>query len=605
MTHSSAVLLLVENAATRRAGLAAVLVENGLSVETVTSAEDALDSLDHSLPALLLTDQILPGMNGCQMTRYLRLNRATRPLPVILLTNGNDPDLVREALLAGVDSCVPREADVAYLLARISVCLRGYRVPHALLRERFRRPTVAIVTGQDGLLKHLPHKKGDKGRSGTFPVVELLKTDGLEALLPPSTTLATPDLWLGGVDCVIVDLTTSSFDALALCQMLDRARRTQLSGAETPACLLGFGSEETGDLAYAIKAFKAGVDDLVPSNVTPENLILHVRVLLRRKAILDENLRSAAERAARDEAMEGARAKTVLADALEQANDELASANRKLIDAQTKLVQSAKMASLGELVAGIAHEFNNPLAFVIAHEDTVARALERAVAELEAGNVEIARAVLAKGRDRLAATSLGLGRMRDLVSSLRRFSRLDQGTFEDIDMPDAINTVLALLGPKLTDRIRVELDFQGPAVLNCQAALVHQVVMNVISNAADALHALPPDDPRVPCIRIGTQCVEGRGGQPDMWVATICDNGPGIPPLMRERVFEPFFTTKPVGEGTGLGLATAYGIVKAHHGSIEVSDSSAGGTCFTIAIPITQPGTSVGMIPFVPEGEIR
>lgn len=553
----------------------------GYMVETADSAESALDLLDRYAPAILVSEFSLPGMTAPQMVNHLHMNRATRPLPTIALT-GSESEIA-EALAAGIDSCVDPQAGTAELAARINALLRDANITTStILRERFRRPTVAIAAVPGGLLAQWSRK--------TIPqpglsLLDLLHAEGVDAFLLDSTAFGTSDFWLPGVDCVMIDLSGKpDFDGLALCRTLDRQRRTAFAASQAPTRLLAFGQ---ADCLPAADVYAAGADDFVTDSITSDMLLLHVRVLLRRKAMLDERLRSEAERATRDAAMESARAKTVLADALEQANDELASANRKLIDAQTKLVQSAKMASLGELVAGIAHEFNNPLAFVLAHEDTVSRLLDKAVSALDEGDGLKARALLARGGERLAASSLGLGRMRDLVSSLRRFSRLDQGTFENVNMPDAIGTVLALLGPKLTDRIRIELDFQAPPILHCQMVLVHQVVMNIISNAADALSSLPEDNPRPPGIRIATRLdpavpVAAIG---KTYVITICDNGPGIPPLMRERVFEPFFTTKPVGEGTGLGLATAYGIVQAHHGSIEVMPSPEGGACFTIAVP--------------------
>ncbi|AQS85066.1 MAG: ATP-binding protein [Acetobacter aceti] len=581
------VLLVGQSETTDR--FSAGLVGHGYEVKMVADAEAALDSLDQWPPAILITEFSLPGMTGCKMSRQLRLNRLTRSLPIIMLTD--DEPMICEAFRSGIDVCVSRKADPAFLAVRIETLLRGLKITaQAMMRERFRRPTVAIATMNDGWLQHWPAQPGQK--KATPPVIELLRGEGVDTiLLDPSALAGAPDFWLPAVDCVMVDLSSRAFDGLAFCRMLDRQRYTAFATTLTPPRLLGFGGD--GE-AGAIAAYEAGVDDCVGTSVSSELLLLHVRSLLYRKAILDESLRSEAERAARDAAMEGARAKTVLADALEQANDELGSANRKLIEAQTRLVQSAKMASLGELVAGIAHEFNNPLAFVIAHETTVSRTLEGALSALDSGDVEGVRALLEKGRDRLASTSIGLGRMRDLVSSLRRFSRLDQGAFEDIDMPDAINTVLALLSPKLSENIRVDLAFDAPPVLRCQAALVHQVVMNIISNAADALLSLPESAQRVPLINISTALSDEEDGTAGHYLISICDNGPGISPFMRERVFEPFFTTKPVGEGTGLGLATAYGIVQAHGGTIEVSKSSMGGACFTVAIPCVPVDTTEG-----------
>lgn len=603
MTTLAPRLLLVANAATQAMRLASTLGGCGFSVDTVESAEAALDGLDRSVPALMIVDFHLPGMSGTQMVRQLRLNGTTRTLPVILLTEGHDPVLERDALLAGIDACVSRSADVNFLAFRIHALLRGYPERPFGLLEPFRRAVVAVVTAPTGRLAHWPADES-AGQRGAFPILDVLRADGMDAMRPEVSEIAAPERWRTAADCVIVDLTCGEFDGLALCRLLDMWRSEKIATGTASMCILGFMDAEQIGGNRASAAYMAGVDELICSGVGADLFLLHVRALLRRRLVLDETRRTDVERAAWEHAMAGARAKTVLAEALEQANEELANANRKLIEAQSKLVQSAKMASLGELVAGIAHEFNNPLAFVLAHEDTVLRTLDRALTALDAGHPEETRTMLTKSRERIQASSMGLGRMRDLVSSLRRFSRLDQGSFGDVDMPEAIRTVLALLAPKLADRISVECDFRAPSILRCQTALAHQVVMNIVSNAADAFDLSDKDaetgmpgpnaafdvKSRSPRICIRTRCERRVGADPDgleeIYVIEISDNGPGIPPFMRERVFEPFFTTKPVGEGTGLGLATAYGVVRAHGGHIDVGESPEGGASFAISIPM-------------------
>ncbi|TXM95778.1 HAMP domain-containing histidine kinase, partial [Methylobacterium sp. WL122] len=264
-----------------------------------------------------------------------------------------------------------------------------------------------------------------------------------------------------------------------------------------------------------------------------------------------------------------AEARARLADALERANADLALANRKLTDAQAKLVQAAKMASLGELVAGIAHEINNPLAFILAHQGTV----ERVLAALPMPETDpAAQKGLAKARDRVGAMRMGLTRIQDLVLNLRKFSRLDEGERSLVNVPEAIETVLALIQHKLGGRITVERTFLGRPEIHCTPALLNQVVMNILGNAADAM-------PEGGQIHVVTETT------PETDLIRISDTGPGIPEDLREKIFEPFFTTKPVGAGTGLGLAIAYSVVQAHSGSLTVETAPGGGACFVIGIP--------------------
>ena len=301
--------------------------------------------------------------------------------------------------------------------------------------------------------------------------------------------------------------------------------------------------------------------------------------MLRRKLLRDENLRIEAELLERQLAAEHARAdaaaaeaKAALAVELARANAELEDANRRLVEAQARLVQAAKMASLGELVAGIAHEINNPLAFILAHQGTVEKLVERAEAALEPGQ-ESVRSLLGRARERTRSMGIGLHRIQDLVVRLRSFSRLDEGGHQAVHMPEGIETVLALLAQKIGSRIRVVRRLEAEPSLLCSPALLNQVVMNIVGNAADAI-------PGEGTIEIATR------NDADSYTIEIADSGPGIPPEQRERIFEPFFTTKPAGTSTGLGLAIAYAVVRAHNGNITVGESQAGGAKITVTVPL-------------------
>jgi two-component system NtrC family sensor kinase len=308
----------------------------------------------------------------------------------------------------------------------------------------------------------------------------------------------------------------------------------------------------------------------VPTTADADVIRIRVRALVRRKLLQDENWRIETELRERELAFARARAEAASADALAKANRELEEANHRLKDTQSKLVQAAKMASLGELVAGIAHEINNPLAFILAHQGTVERLLADVAGKLppDAG----LERPIGKCIERVGAMKLGLGRIQELVLNLRRFSRLDEGDFQTVNVRDSIETVVALLGHKLGTRIDVRRRYEAVPDLYCSPALLNQVVMNIIGNAADAI--------------AGTGAIDIETFSDETtYTIRIGDTGPGIPPELRERIFEPFFTTKPVGAGTGLGLAIAYSVVQAHKGTIAVDASPSGGTSFTITIP--------------------
>ncbi len=383
-------------------------------------------------------------------------------------------------------------------------------------------------------------------------------------------------------DCVTVDLLGTGFDAIALCRRID-GFRVAATGAGAPGfSLVGIGSAASSSKDLLVEAFSAGADDVVTKDVSPRGgdadlLAIRVRTLVRRKLLEEDDRRVAdevrrhalaAERAKAEAT--AAEAKAALAGALAQANHDLEQANHRLKDTQAKLVQAAKMASLGELVAGIAHEINNPLAFILAHQGTVERLIGEVAAAVPEGDPS--RRALDKARDRVGSMRLGLSRIQDLVVNLRKFSRLDEGEMQTVNVPDAIENVLALIQHKLGTRIAVRKEFAGAPEIRCSPALLNQVVMNILGNAADAI----PDE--------GTITIE-TAIRDDHDVIRICDTGPGVPEDLRERIFEPFFTTKPVGSGTGLGLAIAYSVVQAHSGQLSVESSPEGGACFVISIP--------------------
>jgi two-component system NtrC family sensor kinase len=271
--------------------------------------------------------------------------------------------------------------------------------------------------------------------------------------------------------------------------------------------------------------------------------------------------------------------KATLAEKFRAANVELQSAYGDLQATHAQLVQSAKMASLGELVAGVAHEINNPLAFVLSHLDTVRRKLSQLEPELPGPLSSSAREKWSRANERLLEVGPGLERIRDLVIKLRTFSRLDEGERKRVSIRECVESVLTILGHRLRTGIAIETEFGLPDQVDCYASLLNQAIMNLVSNAIDAM-------PGGGQLRIST------GAQGALYSIVVTDSGPGIPAALRERVLEPFFTTKPVGQGTGLGLSITYSIVRKHEGTIELSEPPGGGASIAIRFPINQGQTA-------------
>ncbi len=256
---------------------------------------------------------------------------------------------------------------------------------------------------------------------------------------------------------------------------------------------------------------------------------------------------------------------------LESSNRHLGAALQDLQQAQVQLVQSEKMASLGRLVAGIAHEINNPVSFIATSVEPLRRRLQRALA---AAPPDVRRP-LAEAEEIVGVMARGAERTTAIVQDLRSFSRLGEAARKPADLHDGLDTTLRLLEPRWRDRITVHRDYGDLPLVECDPGQLNQVFMNVLANACDAVQAGGN-------VWIATR-VDG-----EMAEVTIRDDGPGIPDEVRAHIFDPFFTTKDVGGGTGLGLAISHQVVTAHGGRIDVDSTPGAGATVTIRVPLGQ-----------------
>ena len=254
--------------------------------------------------------------------------------------------------------------------------------------------------------------------------------------------------------------------------------------------------------------------------------------------------------------------------------EQLETAYRELKTAETQLVQSEKMASLGRLVAGVAHEINNPVSFIASSVAPLRRRLERLAA---APPADVAR-IVAEAREIIDIMARGAERTTAIVRDLRTFSRLGEATRKAVDVQEGLEVTLRLLESRWRGRLTVHRDYQPLPPVEGDPGQVNQVFMNLLANACDAAPAG------------GNVWIVTRSDGGEVVVA-IRDDGPGIPPECLGRIFEPFFTTKDVGSGTGLGLAIAHGIVSAHAGRIEVESMPGQGASFRVILPAAATAT--------------
>lgn len=265
---------------------------------------------------------------------------------------------------------------------------------------------------------------------------------------------------------------------------------------------------------------------------------------------------------------------------------------RELKQTQAQLIQTEKMSSLGQMVAGIAHEINNPVSFIagnLPHVNDYAEDLMKLIQLYDESIVDPPPEIkdLANEIDldflkedlpkTLNSMDMGVERIQQLVVSLRNFSRVDGSTSKAVDIHEGIDNTLVLLGNRLKHGIDVIKHYGNLPLIECYPAQLNQVFMNLLANAIDALLEVTEQPHKQIVI-----CTEAL---PQEILITIQDNGIGIPHELKKKLFDPFFTTKPVGQGTGLGLAISYKIVEKHHGTIEVDSPNQEGTKFTIKIP--------------------
>lgn len=283
-------------------------------------------------------------------------------------------------------------------------------------------------------------------------------------------------------------------------------------------------------------------------------------------------------------------------------NAELYSLNAKLSTAQEHLVQSEKLASIGQLAAGVAHEINNPIGYIFSNFGTLEKYLAdlfqmlaayeaaepshgnaQTISELKALRHEIEMDFLKEDIPTLMHESKeGIVRVRKIVQDLKDFSHVDTNPdWQFSNINHGIDSTLNVVNNELKYKADVVKAYGDLPEIQCMPSQINQVVMNLVVNAA---HAMGTERGKI-TVRTGAD-----GDK--VWIE-VADTGSGIPKDVLPRIFDPFYTTKPVGKGTGLGLSLSYGIVQKHHGSLEVATEIGKGTTFRVTLPVKQSASTL------------
>ena len=366
----------------------------------------------------------------------------------------------------------------------------------------------------------------------------------------------------GGHDLVVLDVMMPGLSGFEVCARI----RAQTVGASVPVLIM----TSLSDSASIEQAYECGATDFITKPISPQLLAHRLRYMLR-TARVERDIR--------------------------QTNEELKQANSDLSETRTQLLQSEKMASIGQLAAGVAHEINNPIGYVMSNLgslDTYVRQLFELMQEYERGRASISDAHvlsrIAAAQERVDLPFLtedvfallresreGVTRVSKIVQDLKDFSRV--GSADEwcwADLHEGLESTVNIVNNEIKYKAELVRQYGTLPDVQCLPSQLNQVFMNVLVNAAQAIESKG-------VISISS----GTSDDDEVWLE-ISDTGQGIAPEHLERVFDPFFTTKAVGKGTGLGLSLSYGIVKKHRGNIQVRSVVGAGTTFRITLPVRQ-----------------
>ena len=543
--ENRAKILIVDDITLTRRQLWDILSEAGYLVAQADSGARAIELANQSIPELIILDVVMPEMNGYQLCTFLKANPHFADIPVIFISSLDETSSkVRGFEVGGVDYIIkPFEKEEVLARVKTHLSIRqlqlSLQAANSEMEARIHQRTAELIAKHEQL-------------SSLFQQVRYAKIQ-----------------WEQTMDCIddIVMLVASDGKLLRCNKALLR-----FAGVEEYKDLLG--------LNWLKLMASCGLDLAKLSNRSED---LYHESSGRWFAVKWYNYSD------KDGAVIALHDMT----AIKKVSDELARAYDDLKTTHLRMVQQEKMASIGQLAAGVAHEINNPMGFISSNLETLGKYADRLRQFVSVQDEALktlpdreAVGMLAEARKRLkidylledipallAESNDGAMRVRTIVQNLKGFSRADLTQMEQADINECLERTINIAWNELKYKVTLERDFGELPLVRCYPQQLGQVFLNFLVNAAHSIE------------QQGTVKVTTRANGQFVSVS-VTDTGCGIPEANREKIFEPFFTTKERGMGTGLGLSISYEIVQRHGGSIDVESEVGKGSTFRVNLPI-------------------
>ena len=546
-------ILIVDDEEANLKYMSTLISRYGYIFDAARNGIEAIEKTKKINPDIILLDILMPEMDGIEACKRLKEDPETRHIPIIVLTALEDKETKIESLKAGANDFLSKPVDNMELIARIKNFLQ---------------------------LKNLEEiKKNNEILTGTIKAIEIAKRE-----------------WEQTMDCIndIVILIDASDNIIRCNKIL-----TALTGRSYSELLNRKWQDVFKESGFSYKISSSGsIEYYHPGGRYFNYDIYYVKNLGTAStytAVI--TLQDITDRKKREEERERTEEELKKSkEMLEAHHKELEKAYAELKAAQSQILQQEKMASIGQLAAGIAHEVNNPVGFIMSNLSSLQKYVSRLSEFIDvqtetikklSGDGKILNAITESRKSlkvdyiiddlgNLIRESLdGAERVKKIVQDLKSFSRIDEAEWKMADINAGIESTINMVWNELKYKATVKKEYGDIPLTKCNPGQLNQVFMNILVNAAHAIE------------KQGEITMKTWHDNGYIYIS-ISDTGCGIPADKIDRIFEPFFTTKEVGKGTGLGLSIAYDIVKKHNGDIIVESEVGKGTTFTVKVPVVQ-----------------